>query len=89
MSGDDRGDPADVIPTHLPEDKPALIERRRSGRVRYTNKALIALLRRTGGDDVSEEDKGSPTRGIIVGLGISALLWSVIGMAVWLVLRRR
>lgn len=82
MSGDSGDDP-----TNLTEDKPALIERRRPGRVRYTNRALIALLRGTG-PDASETDGGSPARGIIIGLGVSALLWSVIGVIVWIVLRR-
>ena len=55
--------------------------------VDYTYQALIALLRRPGGD-VSKEDRGSPARGIIIGLGISAILWSMIGLIVWVVLRR-
>ena len=80
MSGGDEHDPVD-----LTEDKPALIERRRRGRVRYTNRALIALLRGIG----SETDRGSPSRGIIIGLGISTILWSAIGVIVWIVLRRR
>ena len=80
-SGDDHD------PTNLTEDKHALIERRRPGRGRYTNRSLLALLRGTGGD-ASEPDKGSPARGIVIGLGISALLWSAIGLIVWIVLKR-
>ena len=83
MGGDNRDDP-----TELSDDKPALIERRRPGRVRYTNQALIALLRGTSGES-SETDKGSPTRGIIVGLTISTLLWGAVGVIVWIALRRR
>jgi hypothetical protein len=37
-------------PTDVTEDKPAFVERRRPGRVNYTNRALIALLRRPDGD---------------------------------------
>jgi hypothetical protein len=50
MNFGDRGGPTDAT-----EDKPAFVERRRPGRVNYTNRALIALLRRPDGD-VSKED---------------------------------
>lgn len=78
---------SDVIPTDVTEDKPTFIERRRPGRVHYRNQALIGLLRRPGSSDVSD-NKGSPARGIVIGLGISALLWSAIGLIVWIVLKR-
>jgi hypothetical protein len=42
-------------PTDVTGDKPAFVERRRPGRVDYTNPALIALLRRPDGD-VSKGD---------------------------------
>ena len=87
MNSGDRDGPAEVIPTDVQEDKPVLVERRRPARAYYTNQALIALLRRPGGD-VSKEDRGSPARGIIIGLGISAILWSMIGLIFWVVLRR-
>jgi hypothetical protein len=50
MNCGDRGGPTDFT-----EDKPAFAERRRPGRVNYTNRALIALLRRPDGD-VCKED---------------------------------
>ena len=37
-------------PTDVTEDKPAFGERRRPGRVNYTNRALIAILRRPDND---------------------------------------
>ena len=42
-------------PTDVTEDKPAFGERRRPGRVNYTNRALIAILRRPD-NDVCKED---------------------------------
>jgi hypothetical protein len=66
MNSDDCDAPTDAIRADVPEDKPAFVERRRPGRLNYTNQALIALLRRPDGD-VSKEDI-SPARGVIIGL---------------------
>ena len=87
MNSGDRDGVSDVIPADVTEDKP-VIERRRPGRVHYTSQALIGLLRRRGSSHLSEAESGSPARGIIIGLGISALLWSAIGLIVWIVLKR-
>jgi hypothetical protein len=46
----DRDGPLDVT-----EDKQVFVERRRPGRVNYTNRALIALLRRADGDIFKED----------------------------------
>jgi hypothetical protein len=86
MSGGDHDGPADVTRADVSEGE-TLIERRRPGRKNYTNSALIRMLRHLAGL-ASEEDQGIPARGIIIGLGISAALWSVIGLIIWLVVRR-
>ena len=66
MNSSDRDGPTDAIRTDVPEDKPAFVERRRPGRLDYTNQALIALLRRPDGD-VSQEDR-TPATGVTIGL---------------------
>jgi hypothetical protein len=56
------------------------------GRESYTNPALVRMSRYLTG--WSEEDRSVPATGILIGLGISAALWSVIGLIIWLVVRR-
>jgi hypothetical protein len=66
--------------------KPTIFDQPRKGRESYTNPALIRMSQYLTG--LSEEDRGVPARGILIGLGISAALWSVIGLIIWLVARR-
>jgi hypothetical protein len=64
-------------------------ERRRPGRLKFTNPHLIALLRRkkTGGaTDASDETAGrddlGPARGIMMAVAISATVWGAVALIV-------
>jgi hypothetical protein len=66
-------------------------DRRRSGRVEYKNRHLIALLRGCYRTDLAQEDTDNtrgddplaPVRGIIVGLLLSAIIWGVLATLLW------
>ena len=67
----------------------SLTDRRRPGRVEYTDKALIALLRDPAAevvDDALEIDDGdalAPSRGVLFGLLIGLGMWCAIGLTIW------
>ncbi len=69
-------------------------ERRRPGRVEYTNRALIALLRglrgnptdATKSDIDAEADDLMPAKGIMLASALGAILLAAIGVVVWLVI---
>ena len=73
---------------------PALVERRRAGRVVYANPALIELLRSRAGDGSEHnliagpiEDTQSdlvPAKGILIGVVLGLSMWSVGGLLFWL-----
>jgi len=80
--------------TAVAEQKPVVAkERRRPGRVNYTQPALIELLRpplsvasvEQAADDTA--DGLAPARGIALGIILAVPLWFALGVAVWLVLR--
>ena len=76
---------------------PEVVERRRPGRRVSVDPALIPLLRRTPDLDALlpvfdlEEERiadRAPSRGILLGIGVSALLWAGgIALIAWAVLR--
>jgi len=82
---------------------PTLVERRRPGRVEFTNPHVLALLRDpTAGDpgtsaEISEqlEDLGTsedddnlaPAKGILTGLLLALPFWALIGAGAWFLLR--
>jgi hypothetical protein len=73
---------------------PALVERRRPGRVNYDNPALIELLRARAGDGTEHnliagpiEDAESdltPAKGILIGVVLALSMWSAGGLLFWL-----
>jgi hypothetical protein len=80
--------------TAVAEQKPVVAkERRRPGRVNYTQPALIDLLRAP--PPSASVDKGvngtdeqlAPARGIVFGIMLAVPLWCALGAAAWLVLR--
>jgi hypothetical protein len=71
-------------------------DRRRPGRTQYRNPWLLALLRRQPAPAFEpmpaaslrdQEDGLSPARGIIIGVAMAAVLWSIIGLAAWSIAR--
>jgi hypothetical protein len=73
---------------------PALVERRRPGRVNYDNPALIELLRARAGDgtehkliagpiDDAESDL-TPAKGLLIGVVLGLSVWSASGLFFWL-----
>lgn len=92
-------------------DRAVKVDRRRPGRVQYTNPTLIALLRRPKSSDVpasvladadadaddiarvdvpgpeweqeDDSDDFAPSRGIMLGLLISAPFWAAIAALCW------
>ena len=69
-------------------------ERRRPGRVKFTNPQLIALLRgkKTGDatdapDEIAGRDELGPAKGIVAAIAISAMIWGAVALIV-LALRR-
>ena len=70
------------------------VERRRPGRVEYTNPDLIALLRGepAPGDAATEPDSGvadgarSPNWAIVI-LALAIASWAAVGVLAWLVTR--
>jgi hypothetical protein len=76
------------------EPKPLVAkERRRPGRVNYTQPAFIELLRRPASGapvDKGADDTGdglAPARGIMFGVMLAIPLWCALGAAVWLIVR--
>jgi hypothetical protein len=73
---------------------PALVERRRAGRVDYANPALIELLRGPAGDATEHdfvvcpnEDAESdlaPAKGVLIGVVLGLSMWSAGGLFFWL-----
>ena len=64
-------------------------ERRRPGRIEYTNPALIALLRAPSAPPETEELADNPlatARGIGVGLLLAIPAWAGLGILVWLLM---
>jgi hypothetical protein len=64
-------------------------ERRRPGRVEYTNPALVALLRAPSAEpDTTEiaDDPLAPARGIGVGVLLAIPAWAGIAVLVWLLM---
>jgi hypothetical protein len=84
-----------VAETAVTEPKPVVAkERRRPGRVNYTQPALIELLREPrssvsvdkGPNDTDE--RLAPARGIVFGIMLAVPLWCALGVAVRLLLHR-
>ena len=75
------------------EPKPAVgRDRRRPGRVNYTEPALIELLRRpasgpSGEGAYDSGDRLAPARGIVFAIALAVPLWCALGAAIWLVVR--
>jgi hypothetical protein len=73
---------------------PALVERRRAGRVDYANPTLIELLRARAGDGTEHdliagpiedaEPNLVPAKGILIGAGLGLSMWSAGGLLFWL-----
>lgn len=73
---------------------PAIVERRRPGRVDYANPALIELLRARAGDGTEHnliagpiegaESDLTPTKGILIGVVLGLSMWSAGGLLFWL-----
>ncbi len=78
-----------------------ITDRRRPGRAEYLNPYLIRLLRRRALPDNEETAPAiidsdpehdadpfglRPSRGIAVGLGMSAVIWAVLVGAIWLLI---
>jgi hypothetical protein len=93
-------DPVVELPT-APAEVSVVVDRRRPGRIEHKNAALIAILRRPPPgsaealsstlDDESLEtttDDLISARGIVIGLLLSAPLWGVMGLAIWLLVGR-
>ena len=97
MVGDaiDKADVKDKAsaPAEVVELKPDVTDRRRPGRVNYSNPALIALLRKPAADPAEREGVGhlddaiAPARGIMIGVPIGALIWCAIALGLWYLLR--
>jgi hypothetical protein len=70
------------------------VERRRPGRVEYTNQRLIALLRgKRVGDEADTAATGPaklsaepPDRSVVL-VVLAVMAWALIGLLIWLVLR--
>jgi hypothetical protein len=61
-----------------------LTERRRPGRVDYSNPALIELLRDPSDTEAPEHrDDLSPAKGIFIAIAMAIPLWGIIGLAIW------
>ena len=73
---------------------PALVERRRPGRVDYANPALIELLRARAGDGTEHnliagpnenaESDLAPAKGVLIGVVLGLSMWSAGGLLFWL-----
>jgi hypothetical protein len=80
-------------PSEVVEGTPGVADRRRPGRVSYTNSTLIALLRSPAADPVDDkaarhtDDALAPARGAVYGVPIGALIWCVIALSTWFLLR--
>jgi hypothetical protein len=67
---------------------PPFTERRRPGRVKYTDRALIALLRDPTAEvvhdapEIEDSDALAPTRGVLLGLLIGIAMWCAIGVGI-------
>jgi hypothetical protein len=83
----DQASTTDLPPAvHLP----TIRNRRRPGRIEYTNPDQIALLRQPSkiiADEIDNDDPLAPARGIMMGLVVAAPMWVGIGLLVWLFLR--
>ena len=83
----DQASTTDLPPgVHLP----TIRDRRRPGRVEYTNPDLIALLRQPPGiiaGEIENDDPLAPARGIMMGFVLAVPAWFGIGLLVWSFLR--
>jgi hypothetical protein len=67
---------------------PSVTERRRPGRIKFTDRALIALLRNPtaavvdDAPEIEQSDALAPTRGVLLGLLIGIVMWCAIGMII-------
>ncbi len=67
---------------------PSVTERRRPGRAKYTDRALIALLRDPTAEvvddapEIERSDALAPTRGVLLGLLIGIVMWCAIGVII-------
>jgi hypothetical protein len=77
-----------------------LVERRRPGRIEFTNPHVVALLRDAAGiepaesaelsgpvEDLDDRDNLAPAKGILTGLLLALPLWALIGAGAWFFLR--
>ena len=86
-------------PNYATEGLRTDVERRRPGRVEYTNPALIALLRAPtpdGGKENREVEKDetpaatddlAPARGMLLSVALGASMWGVICTIAWILTR--
>ena len=81
-------DPSVIAPTQSPS--PVAADRRRPGRVNYTNPTLVDLLRAPPdataepAETVEEPEDGlAPARGIVLGVMIGAVMWGMLAASLW------
>jgi hypothetical protein len=91
QSADDQGPAATTEKLTSTTDDQRVPDRRRPGRVQYTNRALVGLLRiPVGLKSTQTEDRRddlAPAKGIMIGLLVAIPFWAALAGLLWYLLR--
>ena len=92
QSADDSGPAATTEKPASATDGQGVPDRRRPGRVQYTGRALVGLLRIPAGPKSTQtegrrRDDLAPARGIMIGLVVAIPFWAALTGLLWYLLR--